>query len=250
MSYNDRIDVTTPEGLVLELPLAGAGSRFMAALLDLLIQVLLGVVLFVLGLVISIGSPGLAAGLGAIGAFVILFGYQLICELVTHGRTPGKAHYGLRVCMTDGSPMTGKGGVLRNILRIGDFLPFFYAVGLGVMLVTKNDQRLGDLAARTVVVREEKQKKKRRNEWVGPAIPTEQLVGWDASRVTPEEFAAVRQFLQRRQTLKPEPRAALAARMATPLRTKTAGPREIASDEDFLVIIDAVYRMKHEGPSA
>jgi hypothetical protein len=89
--------------------------------------------------------------------FLLITFYHLFFELAWNGQTPGKRRTGLRVIQSNGLPLTVSGAIIRNLVRLFDFMPILYGFGLIVLFATKNTQRLGDLAAKTVVIRERKQ---------------------------------------------------------------------------------------------
>ena len=137
-------------------PAEVVGRRIVAALLDILVLAILFVVMGVL-FGDSKADDGEASvnleGGAAFLYFAIVLGYYIVAEAVW-GKTLGKRLMGLRVAKLDGSaPGTG-GSLVRNLLRIVDSLPFLYLIGLIVMLVTEKKQRIGDLAASTVVIRD------------------------------------------------------------------------------------------------
>jgi uncharacterized RDD family membrane protein YckC len=140
--------IETPEGVALSLRLAGPVPRFMAYGMDLLIRmaVLIGV-----QIVLSVlGTAGF--GLFAIIAFLVEWFYPVFFEVFFDGATPGKRSIGLAVVEVSGLPVSMRASVLRNLLRIADFLPLAFGAGLLSMICTQHFQRLGDLAAGTVVV--------------------------------------------------------------------------------------------------
>ena len=153
MEYEDRITIWAPEGLALEYTLAGLGSRFLAGLVDLALRVIvLGAVLAILEIA---GAPSTVVLIVFIvGAFLALFAYDIAFEVWADGRTPGKRWNGLRVLMADGQPVTFGPSAVRNLLRIIDIWATAMTVGAISILVTKRNQRLGDLAGGTIVVRE------------------------------------------------------------------------------------------------
>jgi uncharacterized RDD family membrane protein YckC len=160
--YEDRISVATPEGVDLEVTLAGVGSRFVAGVIDQLLRwaVLLALVALLAVLEATTGADGFS-GAGVVvlivAIFLVQFGYDVVFETRAAGRTPGKRWTGLRVVKIGGAPVGFVTSALRNILRIVDSLPGFYLVGMVSVLLTRNNQRLGDLAAGTIVVRERRQ---------------------------------------------------------------------------------------------
>ena len=227
------MSIATPEGVELDLVLAGAGSRFIAGLLDALLRGATLLALFVLAAMSGISEVG-AVVLLSLGSFLVLFGYDVLFELAAGGRTPGKRWTGLRVVGLDGGPVTVGSSVVRNLLRIVDALPGPYLVGILLVALTRRHQRLGDLVAGTVVIRE------RRDVRAGPVLGTpvvaepHVLDGWDVSAITTEEVAAVRRFLERRPMLTDEARGRLARELAARLRPKVVGPDERATPEQFL----------------
>jgi len=235
VDYEDRISIPTPEGVELELVLAGVGSRLVATLIDLMIM---GSVLVALWIVGFSAAP-VAEGGGVLGAilvvlsFLVVFGYDVAFETLASGRTPGKRAAGLRVVRLGGEPPGFLAAAIRNLLRLIDLLPAFYATGVFCILVTRRNQRLGDLAAGTLVVRERR-----------PALPhagappdwaaADRLAAWDVSAITPLELVTVRRFLDRRNQLQPHARAHLAWDLAGRLRPKVMGAPETMSAEEFL----------------
>ena len=153
----DTLRVQTADNVVLGYTVAGVGSRMVAQMIDNLVAGAL-VFLVVLGAMalgtLASGPEGavLAVAAAAATGFFIYFGYFLVCEAVTGGRTPGKAALGLRVVRLDGSAADFSAILVRDIVRIIDVGLFF--IGIVVMFFQPLSRRLGDLAAGTVVVRE------------------------------------------------------------------------------------------------
>src|SRR5882724_4319194 len=157
-----HLPIETPEHVLLDLEIAGVGSRLLAAVIDsaivaaiMLAGALLVVVLGSFGLVPSsaLGRAWIAAlaiGLG----FALGNGYFILFEGLRGGQTPGKRLVGIRVVRETGHPVTLGAAALRNLLRIADFLPPPYLVGLALIAFHPRGKRLGDLAAGTVVVRD------------------------------------------------------------------------------------------------
>ena len=231
MEYADRLRITTPEGVELELTLAGIGSRFIAGMLDSLIQFVIGSA--GLGVVFALLDGGVAVLVLSTLAFLLLFGYDVAFEVLAGGRTPGKRATGLRVVREGGAPVTFLVSAVRNVLRLIDILPFFYGVGMLVVFLTRSNQRLGDLAAGTIVVRE-RHGDRRPPAAVGTAIAHEAPAGWDTSAVTIADLATARAFLERRERLTTPARATLADDIAGRLRTKVAGAPAALEPEEFL----------------
>jgi uncharacterized RDD family membrane protein YckC len=158
---SDQLSIDTPELVSIEMPLAGIGSRFIAMLVDTLIW---GAGLFVIGMFVWILQPALQAfsklsyqWVVAIVTFLVFlfnWGYFTLFEAFWNGRTPGKRVARIRVIQRTGRPIGLFESMARNFVRYIDQIPFFYAVGIITMFVTKQHQRLGDLAAGTLVVRD------------------------------------------------------------------------------------------------
>lgn len=240
MFYEDRISVATPEGVTLEATLAGAGSRLAAGIIDQLLRWALLLALIVLlalldGRLGGDALSGVGVALVVVGVFVVQFGYDVLFETLAGGQTPGKRWTGLRVVKLGGTPVGFVASALRNVLRLVDALPGFYLVGMLFVLFTARNQRLGDLAAGTIVVRVRTQATPLPPAAVspaGPGGPDARL--YDVSAVSAEELATVRRFLDRRSTLAPAARTRLAEEMAARLGPKVVGPPRQWDPEEFL----------------
>ena len=140
--------VETPEGVELNLLPAGILARCLAYALDLLIRLALAfIVSFALGQLLWFGL-----GLSLIIYFLLEWFYPVYFECIHQGKTPGKKAFKLRVLKIDATPLSFSDSLIRNLLRAADFFPLFYLFGLTSMALTRHSQRLGDLAAATVVV--------------------------------------------------------------------------------------------------
>ncbi len=240
MVFEDRLTIDTPEGVPLELTLAGVGSRFASALLDYILQF---IILVALALVLSYGagfSPGsssLSAAFWVVGFFAVFWGYDVAFEVLNSGRTPGKAANGLRVVRESGAPVTFGPSAVRNVIRIIDLLPGTYLVGITSILVTKRNQRVGDLAAGTLVIREARK--------LPPEVlvsPSVQAPTWDTSAIDRQDLDTVAAFLARRHELAPGARIQIAAELAGRLRPKVGGAVAGDGDEMFLERLLAAKR--------
>ena len=140
--------VETPEGVDLNLRVAGPVARSFAWLVD---SALRAVLLAAFGIALA-GFGRFGGGLMLVATFVVWWFFPVLFEIYAQGQTPGKRSLGLRVVHEDGTPVGWTASVLRNFLRVVDFLPAFYAAGLASMLFDPSFRRLGDLAAGTVVV--------------------------------------------------------------------------------------------------
>jgi uncharacterized RDD family membrane protein YckC len=236
MKYEDTRTIATPEGVELELRLAGLGSRFTAGLIDFALKavlVLAGVLLASLT-----GGELAAIVIFAAGVFFAMVVYDVLFEVRAGGRTPGKRVLGLRVVMADGGAVGLRASAVRNLLRLIEGLPLSYLPAIVSILLTRNNQRLGDLAANTVVAREP------------PAhvaagfsrslVVPSHAADWDVSAVTPEELAAVRSFLGRRDDFDPGARADLARRLADRLAPRVGGAPPGLPPERFLEDLERI----------
>jgi uncharacterized RDD family membrane protein YckC len=242
VEYADRVDISTPEGVELEVELGGLGSRFIAESID---YVLKGLVIGALAILLYAIGSGVATAVFLVLGFAVWFGYDVLFEVLASGRTPGKRACGLRVVRTGGQPVGVLTSSVRNLFRVIDGPATSYIVGIVAILASKRNQRLGDMAAGTLVVREpapprRSRRARRRAEsvpapppapWTTPAADAASAQ-WDVSAISQEEFAAVRQFLERRWTIEPDPRARLAWQLAEGLRPKLAGvPADLQGEE-------------------
>ncbi|HEX6022696.1 MAG TPA: RDD family protein [Solirubrobacter sp.] len=232
MQYEDSRQIATPEGVQLALPLAGIASRFMALMLDLLIIFSVAVILLMAALVTA---EAIAAIIASALVLVFYIGYFVLCEVAGGGRTVGMRAAGLRVVMDGGGPVGLRASLIRNLMLLIEGLPLSYAPAIVSVLATKNNQRLGDLAAGTLVVRDIKAPRPQHFAPPPlPPIPPERYASWDVTAIGDNETAAVRAFLERRQQLDPNARAQIAAQLAGRLRPLVAGVRPGLPDEAFL----------------
>src|ERR1700730_13044100 len=160
-SSADKLTLHTPEQTALDFAVAGIGIRFLALAYDMLIQFLIGIIVGVAGAVAVGGMATVAprAGMWSAAIFVLIyfflyFGYYPLFEILWNGQTPGKRKAGIRVIKDSGRPLTPAETIGRNLMRIVDWLPFFYAVGMVSAFCTKGNKRLGDLVVGSLVVRE------------------------------------------------------------------------------------------------
>ena len=148
--------VVTPEAVVLEFETAGVGSRLLAKLLDLIIEfVATFVIFFVIGRIFRDSGEAFAIIVVVLTIFGVLFAYPAVAEGFFDGRTIGKAAVGLRVVTDEGAPISFRHAVVRTLVGLVDFwIPPGGAVAVLTVMLGSTDQRLGDLAAGTIVLRE------------------------------------------------------------------------------------------------
>ena len=190
-----RYRVEIPGGIHLEAQVVGPIARCYAFLIDLLIR---GVILIALTLAsIPLGLYGIGGGFMLIFMFIIEWLYPVLFEVLARGQTPGKKILGIAVVNDDLSPVSLGSSLIRNLLRVVDFLPFCYVVGLFTMLCNRRFQRLGDLSAGTLVVSTESVAKASRIGDIEPLAPPTTLLR--------NEQMSIVEFLQRSSQLS-EPR--------------------------------------------
>jgi uncharacterized RDD family membrane protein YckC len=241
MSSFDKLTIETPEQTALEFPLAGIGSRFLALAADTLLQLAVAWILVMVFAVSAISFSVISKGAG-IWTFAILvfalfslqFGYFALFEALWNGQTPGKRWTHLRVIKDSGRPINAYDAILRNLLRIVDSLPTMYATGLITMLISRENKRVGDYAAGTVVIHE-KPLQGVSSIWQQSATPTQPPAAGPLPQITVEELQLVEAFLDRRGSLEPHVRRAMAQQIADRLAERWAVPAEDRADvEKFL----------------
>jgi len=235
LDLSRRLEVETPEHVLLQFELAGVGSRAAAAIVD---QVILFAVLLSLFIVFS--ATGALGDLAAAWAnalwvalsFLIFWSYFAAFEGLANGRTPGKRSLGLRVVMDTGHPITPAAAVIRNLVRIADMQPgISYLLGLIFVFFHSEHKRLGDLAAGTIVVRDQPQQGGRPS-----AIEQDSLdvvVLSPQPRLTDDEFRWLHQLLDRLDSLDREARARLTSQLVQQLSDRV--PQDRTDPEAFLI---------------
>jgi uncharacterized RDD family membrane protein YckC len=238
MLYEDRITIPTPEGVSLELTLAGFGSRAVAGTIDLALKA--GVVVLLLVVIVALlGVGGALVIVPAAGLAMLLFDVGF--ETLAGGRTPGKRMSGLRVVRSSGRPVDLPASMIRNVVRLVDGLPLSYVPTIVSIIVTRRNQRPGDLAADTVVIRERRAIDRIAQPAVVAAEPGHAAAGasWDVSAVPAEDIATVRAFLARRDGLASDARARLAAQLDGALRPRVGGADEQDPERFLEILYDA-----------
>ncbi len=201
------LEILTPENVHVEYELAGLGSRFVAFFLDTVLQFLL-IILVLVGM--SIGQMDIQSinyldpwivAVGILLVFLIFFGYFIFFEMLTNGQSPGKKIMKLRVLKQNGEPVGFWESLLRNILRMADFLPALNLIGTILILFTDKYKRVGDFAANTIVV-----KAKKDEQPVGIEDLLKQAAGEDSQKVNlypvnNDEYGVLKEFLMRKDKL-------------------------------------------------
>ncbi|HLN05751.1 MAG TPA: RDD family protein [Acidimicrobiales bacterium] len=262
MEFEDRFVTVTPEGISLDVVLAGLGSRFIAFAIDFLLQMVALVAFLVVAFSTFGNNASNTSTLVLVGAFALFalidfIGYFIFFEMLFNGRSPGKQMTGLRVVRVGGQPVGFWSSLLRNVLRLVDMqLGSVYLVGSVLILSTSRNQRLGDLIANTLVIRE---RVAAETQWKNPTwtsgaefsapawsstawspeapgrawLPPE-LAHWDVSAVPDSELALARAFLANRSGYTDEARRRLGADLANRMWPLVAGPTTPSQPEQFL----------------
>ena len=230
-ALDDKLTIETPEQTDLEFPIAGIGSRFLALAFDSVLQIAAFVLLSILSGLVSntaiMAAPSAGTWIAAIFilvSFVLFYGYFAIFEAVWNGQTPGKRLARIRVIKDSGRPITPSEAVGRNLMRIVDQQPlFFYGVGIFTALMNRQNKRLGDFVAGTVVVHEKKLADIRPL-WQAPAESAGPATPYGAARLSPEEANLIETFLNRREALAPDVRYRMADQIFVRIRAKLTLP--------------------------
>ena len=238
-----RLEVETPDHVVLRYDLAGGGNRGFAALVDFVIATLIFAGATWAFTTTSIGSPLASPFFGVVVmlTFLIAWSYFVLLEWLWQGQTIGKRWFGLRVIRDDGAPAGFIAVLIRNLIRVVDFLPGFYGLGLLAVIVTSRSQRLGDIAAGTYVVRAP------RPQLDYFSLRTVTPLGAGASirtRALPGEMQRlVREFVAREARLAPRDRARVAKQIADKVRPHAV---DISTETDDAEFLRAVARSLRE----
>lgn len=249
---NDLLKIDTPENVTFDYDISGIGSRFLAALIDtaliiLLQVVVIGSVVVIANLTVNNVTETLAAWLLAAAgliSFVFFWGYYIFFEILWNGQTPGKRRIGLRVIRADGTPVGASEVVIRNLVRIIDFLPTAYGIGVVTMFINPSSRRVGDLAAGTVVVHD---RAKSLGDLSPVRLSTLAVPGKQASlpadfpvdQVSEHELHVIEEFLSRRSGL--NNRGTLALHILTSIRIRLGLPLESMPSDQAESILSEIY---------
>jgi uncharacterized RDD family membrane protein YckC len=241
------IKIRTPENIELEYALAGPGSRAVAYVIDLfimfvVIQMLINLIFASVALLIAaLGVRGdmWLAGLAGLASFGLYNGYFIVFEWLLNGQTPGKRMLHVRVIKQGGYSLRFFDTLLRNLLRVVDFLPLFYGVGLTSLLLTRHSQRLGDLIAGTLVVYQEPVETGSLLADLPVALESDALLPAEQVAAVPHEAISLAdEYLRCRSELAPRPRQEVAAELAELIRIASGlRPQANQSVESFLAAL-------------
>jgi uncharacterized RDD family membrane protein YckC len=248
--HTNTLRIATPDGVVFDLPLAGPAARGAALFIDFLITVVIMNAIYAALTPVAVFLPDIGYGLMILLYFAIQLLYGMTLEWFWGGRTIGKRLFQLRVIDDRGLRLRPSQVVLRNLMRAIDSMPAFYLVGGICCYFNRRCQRLGDLAAGTVVIRTP-----------APLHPPDDLLSstrFNSFRshphlearlrqlTHPQEVAVAIEALRRRESIEPAPRIEVFSRLADHFRAKLRFPDESTeglTDEQYLRnIVDTMCR--------
>ena len=248
----NRVRVRTPEGVVFTFPLAGPVVRCIAWMID---SIAVSTATSIIGGVLvwfAWISIDLTIGLLTVLFFAVSTGYTMVFEYVWRGQTLGKRMMRLRVVDAGGMPLTPGQIVLRNLVRVIDELPLMYLVGGIAMMVSRHAQRLGDLAAGTIVIRHrpfaEPDLEALMHGKFNSLRDAPHLAARLRQRVPPAVAAAAVDALVRRDMLEPAARVALFGELASAFRELVRFPAELVADLPDEAFVRNVVEIVHTRP--
>lgn len=253
MRFFNQFSFQTPESVEIEFTLAGIGNRAYALIID---YVVLGLILivalviwallstFVFDLFSGFGLSSKALPLWAIAIqilifFVIYVGYFVFFETLWQGKTPGKKVAKIRVLCDDGRIVSIQQSTLRALLRPVDDILF---IGVFLILFSQREKRLGDWVAGTIVIQEETANKNQNFILSEEArtLATQLLIEADISRLRPEDFAVIREYLRRQQEMIPQARRELCRKIAEQIKD-IISLEEVPENTTANLFLEAVY---------
>lgn len=220
---SERLGIVTPEAVVLDFETAGIGSRISAKVIDVLIQTVgLLVAFLILGAFGDLGGPSWVGVVVAMFlVFACIFAYPALFETFVHGKTPGKAAMGLQVVTEEGGPISFRHAAIRSALGVVELLLTVGAVATLVVFFTKRHQRVGDVLAGTLVLRQRSGSPEPVAIAFVPVPGTEDYVATiDVSTLTTEEYQTIRSFLLRAESLMPHSRDALCVQLGNQMAAR------------------------------
>ncbi len=238
----------TPEAVVLELPTAGVATRAFARLVDLVVQLMIaGIGSFFVGLLLPIGLSPVLAGLLIV--VLVLLGVPIAMEMLSNGRSIGKAMFGLRAVSADGSPVSTRQSMVRGLVGLVDFYLTLGFLATVIAMFSATSQRSGDMAAGTVVIRS------RPRTSIDVPIAFHAPPGFehyvatlDVGALDEEDFSLIRAFLLRVKELGPQARRDLSMELAEGVRVRIRHTLPASIDPElFLVCVASAFQYRQGG---
>jgi uncharacterized RDD family membrane protein YckC len=251
MMQDHQLTIRTPEGVTFNLVLAGPISRSLAWLVDAVAIAAAAMGLFSVLNALGKLNADISSAIFLVAMFVVNLGYAMVLEWFWNGQTLGKRLLGLRVMDVRGLRLQPYQIIIRNLLRAVDSLPAAYLLGGLTSLFNRYAQRLGDLAANTIVIRERRVVEPDldvilEKEHYNSLRDYPHLAARLRQQAAPEEAELALQALMRRDALTPEARVALFEELAAHLRQKVTFPREAlegVSDEQYVRnVVDVLFK--------
>lgn len=244
------LQIRTPEGIVFSQTLAGPATRFLAWLVDVFCVAAVMSIFELVVKLLQFIDVSIAVAATTICYFVISIGYGIICEWAWRGQTIGKKLLRLRVMDAEGMRLQFDQILIRNLLRFVDILPMFYFVGGAACWLSRKCQRLGDLAANTIVIRMPLVAEPDLDQLLAGKFNSlrqyPHLAARLRQRISPGEAAAALQALIRRDEFEPIARVELFEQLAAHYRAKVEFPAEatdgVADEQYIRNVVDVIYR--------
>jgi len=248
----NRMTVLTPEAVEIELEPADLGSRFIAILIDTIIQIVLILPVIVLMGLMEFFSTGKGVqpfaswvtGLLFILLFILGFsGYHIFFEIIWNGKTPGKRITSIKVIRDGGFPVEVTSSFIRNLIRIVDFIPFYYFAGIISIVLCKNKKRLGDIVAGTMVIKE-----------YADIPPPVLAIHEECSncinlscleKITEHEYTLIRELILRHEELDMTARKSIASKIAGELMEKLEIDRSHIEGREYEFLEELVKDLRN-----
>jgi len=208
---SDEIVITTPENVKVTYEIAGLGSRCIAVLIDSMFIALISLVLLILFIAFEALFPGTGSWGFAVFVllnFIITEGYFIFFEIKWKGLTPGKRNVGIRVMRDGGFGIDSQTVIIRNLMRIVDFLPACYGIGLVTIFLHPQCKRLGDIAAGSIVVRERPEEMRREPQRLSIEVQQYAIINPDITllkNVPEAEIELAQCFMERERSFESSP---------------------------------------------
>ncbi|MFT3883670.1 MAG: RDD family protein [Gemmatales bacterium] len=253
MSWADEVRIETPEQIDFDFEVAGPGSRSAAQVLDWIVKIfwlLLGALAtFLIEAMIGKESP--FAGYIVLGVmiflgFVFFVGFDIYYEAFREGQTPGKKYIGIRVIREGGGPIDVRAAAIRNMINLADFLPVGYLLGGVICLLNKRCQRLGDMAAGTLVIREQETAKMTTEPLqLATAQNNHLFERAQLQRLSPQDRHVLESYFQRLDSLDHPTKLRLTQRLYQVFGEKMSIPSEELNEKDESLMLDFLISLNN-----